>query len=255
MHGMINRLEQRCNVLTTAIQSNDKGKAFLVENLLQRTASPFTKEVTNFGLSKKFKVPDVSFYTVLEDPLEHLENFRAHIDLHRTPEKVACRAFPLTLSCYARDWFKKFPPNSISNFDELSKMFQMQFMVGRVRRKPSGPWMSLHHGLEESLKNFFMKLNQARLDAESATDDFIYIALFQGIRKDGALMVDIAWKPPQNLDGFMSKVEKYINQEEMLRALLGSDPSCTLASEPCKKKDSRKEECRDHQEGEGSRSK
>jgi hypothetical protein len=32
--------------------------------------------------------------------------------------------------------------------------------------------------------------------AEAVTDDFIYGALFQGIRKDGALMVDIARKPP-----------------------------------------------------------
>jgi hypothetical protein len=216
MHGMINRLEQRCNVLTAAIQRNDKGKASLVENLLQKTAFPFTEEVASFCLPEKFKVPDVSFYTGLEDPFEHLENFRTHIDLHRTLKKVACRAFPLSLSGNARDWFRKLSPNSISNFDELSKMFLMQFMAGRVRRKPSGSLMSLHQGPDESLKNLFMSFNQARLDAESATEDFIYGALFQGIRKDGALMADVARKPPQNLDGFMSKAEKYINQDEML---------------------------------------
>jgi hypothetical protein len=94
---MISRLKQRCNVLTAAIQRNDKGKASLVKNLLQKTASPFTEEVAGFGLPEKFKVPDVSFYTGLEDLLEHLEKNFAHIDLHRTSEKVACRAFPLTL--------------------------------------------------------------------------------------------------------------------------------------------------------------
>jgi hypothetical protein len=119
MQGIINRLEQRCNVLTEAIQRNDKGNASLVENLLQKTTSPFTEEVASFLLPKKFKVPDVSFYTGLEDPPEHLENFRAHIDFHRTPKKVACRAFPLTFSGNARDWFRKLPLNSISNFDGL----------------------------------------------------------------------------------------------------------------------------------------
>jgi hypothetical protein len=87
---MINWLEQRWNVLTAAIQRNDKGKASLVEDILQKTASPFTKEVASFSLPEKFKVLDVSFYTGLEDPLEHLENFRAHIDLHRTSKKSAC---------------------------------------------------------------------------------------------------------------------------------------------------------------------
>jgi len=58
-------------------------------------ASPFTEEVASFCLPESFKVSDVPFYTGLEDPLEHLENFCAHIDLHRTIEKVACGAFPL----------------------------------------------------------------------------------------------------------------------------------------------------------------
>jgi hypothetical protein len=71
-------------------------------------------------------------------------------------------------------------------------MFLTQFMAGRVRRKPSGSLMSLHQGLEESFKYFFMRFNQARLEAEAATKDFIYRTLFQGIRKDGTLMADIA---------------------------------------------------------------
>jgi len=112
---MITRLEQKCNILTEAIQRNDKGKASLVKNLLQKTTLPFTEKVASFLLPEKFKVPDIPFYTWLEDPIKHLENFCAHIDLHWTPKKVACRAFPLTLSRNARDWFKKLPPNSICN--------------------------------------------------------------------------------------------------------------------------------------------
>jgi len=99
VQGMIARLEQRCNVLTAPIQRYDKGKASLVENLLQKTTSPFTEEVANICLPEKFKVPEIPFYTGLEDPVD----FRAHMDLHRTPEMVACRAFPLTLLGNARD--------------------------------------------------------------------------------------------------------------------------------------------------------
>jgi hypothetical protein len=190
MQGMIAQLEQRCNVLTVAIQQNDKGKASLVENILQKTTSPFTEDVANICLPEKFKIPEIPFYTGLEDPVEHLDNLCA---------------------------------NSIRHFDDLGRVFLTQFMAGRVRRKPSGSLMSLHQGPEESLKYFFMRFNQARLEVEAATDDFIYGVLFQGIRKDGALMANIARKPPQNLDGFMSKAEKYINQEETLWALLGSE--------------------------------
>jgi hypothetical protein len=173
VQGMIARLEQRCNILTAAIQRNDKGKASLVENLLQKTTSPFTEEVANICLPEKFKIPEIPFYTGLEDPVEHLDNFRAHMDLHRTPEMVACRAFPLTLSGNARDWFRKLSPNSIRHFDDLGRIFFTQFMARRVRRKPSESLMSLHQGPEESLRDFFMRFNQARLETEAATDDFI----------------------------------------------------------------------------------
>lgn len=178
VQGMIAQLEQRCNVLTNAIQRNDKGKASLVENLLQKTIFPFTEDVTNICLPEKFKIPEISFYTGLKDPVEHLDNFRAHMGLHRTREMVACRAFPLTLSGNACDWFRKLPLNSICHFDDLRRMFLTQFMAGRVRRKPSRSLMSLHQG---PLKDFFIRFNQAWLKAEAATDDFIYGALFQGI--------------------------------------------------------------------------
>jgi hypothetical protein len=264
VQGMITRLEQRCNVLTTAIQRNYKGKASLVKNLLQKTTTPFIEEVANIFLPEKFKIPEIPFYTGLEDPVEHLDNFRAHMDRHRTPEMVVCRAFLLTLSGNARDWFRKLPPNSIRHFNDLGRMFLMQFMARRVRRKPSGSLMSLHQGPDESLKDFFMRFNQVRIETEAATNDLIYGALFQRIQKDGALMADIARKPPQNLDGFMSKAEKYINQEETLRALLGSEQAHLSASEQThpstfehqkKKKDPRKEERRRVLEGEEARPK
>jgi hypothetical protein len=200
----------------------------------QRHLSPRKWLVSIYSKSSKYQT--YLSTQALKIPIEHMENFSAHIDLHRTSEKVACRAFPLTLLGNARDWFRKLPLNSINDFDQLSKMFLMQFMAGRVRRKPSGSLMSLHQGPEKSLKDFFMRFNQARLDAESATDDFIYGALFQGIRKDGALMADIARKPPRNLDGFMSKAKKYINQEETLRALLGPNPSLASGFESRKLK-------------------
>ncbi len=74
--------------------------------------------------------------------------------------------------------------------------------------------MSLHQGLDELLKDYFRRFNIEKLGTESATDDFIYGALYQGIRKDGPLMVDLARKPPQDLHGFVDKAEEFINQEE-----------------------------------------
>jgi hypothetical protein len=47
----------------------------------------FTNDVEIFRLSKRFKVANIPVYTGFEDPIEHLDNFRAHLDLHGTPNE------------------------------------------------------------------------------------------------------------------------------------------------------------------------
>jgi hypothetical protein len=121
------------------------------------------------------------------------------------------------------------------NFDDFGKMFLTQFMAGIVQRKPTGSLMSLHQGPEESLKNFLMHFNQERLTTEDSTKEFIHYTLFQGLKKDGPLMVDLAWKLPHNLHEFMKSTEEFINQEETLRAFLIFDPARASSSEKAKK--------------------
>ncbi|XP_062170604.1 uncharacterized protein LOC133876353 [Alnus glutinosa] len=196
------------------------GKEFLVDNLFQHKESIFTEEVSNFDLPGRFKVPDISIFSGSEDVVEHLDNFRSHVSLHKTPDAVACRAFPLTLSGKARDWLRNLPPRSIDNFDTLGRKFLTQFVSGRIRRKPRGYLLSVRQGPNKYLKDYLWRFNQKKLETESAPDDFIYGAIFQGLKKDGPLMADLVLKPPKDLYTFMVKMDRYINQEETLQALL-----------------------------------
>jgi len=93
---------------------------------------------------------------------------------------------------------------------------------GRARRKPRGYLLSVQQGPNESLKDYLWRFNQENLETESTPDDFIYGVIFQGLKKDGPLMADLALKPPKDLHTFMVKMDRYINQEETLRALLGN---------------------------------
>jgi hypothetical protein len=218
---IIEKLEQRCDLLTEAARHQHSGGTSRAGDLLQKSASPFADRVASFRLPEKFKVPDIKTYTGQEDPMEHLDNYRAHLELKGTPDEVACRAFPLTLSGNARDWYRRLPPKSIQSFDEFGKMFVTQFMAGVVRKKPAGTLMSIQQGRDESLKEFLQRFNQARLTTESLTEEFVHSALYQGIRKDGPLMADLARKPTRYLHEFMERADEFINQEETLRALLG----------------------------------
>jgi hypothetical protein len=101
------------------MERKDKGKSIVLDKLLLCTGSPFTRQVANYQLPEMFKVLQILSYAGDGYPLDHLENFQAYLDLHGTPEEVVCRAFPLTLSANAWDWFRKLPLNSVDKFKEL----------------------------------------------------------------------------------------------------------------------------------------
>jgi hypothetical protein len=151
-----------------------------------------------------------------------LENFRAHLNLHRTPDEVVCRVFPLTLSGNAQNWFKKLPPNSIDIFNELSKIFLTEFLAFRKRKKPLGYLLLLHEQSNESLTEFMTQFNRGKVTVKDSTEDMVFAAIYQGISPEEPLMKKLTRKQPSTLQGLMDQVEEFINQEETLKAMASS---------------------------------
>lgn len=189
-----------------------------IDNFFQNTSSPFVERIITYLLPDKFKPPDVLAYSGLGDPVEHLENFQARLDLLGTPYEVICKAFPLTLAGIAREWFRKLLLASFISFESLGRMFLSQFMAGIVRGKPAESLMTIKQGSQESLQSYLKRFNLERLAAESHTDELAHCVVYQGIRKDGTLMADLARKPSHNLQEFLDRAEEFVNQEETMRA-------------------------------------
>ncbi|XP_062171004.1 uncharacterized protein LOC133876775 [Alnus glutinosa] len=219
----LTKLEQQCDYLMGSTQSGAKGKALLTDSLFSTAVSPFTDSIMSCQLPSKFKMPEIPVYTGLGDPIEHLASFRAHVVLHATPDEVACRAFPLTLAGGAREWFRTLPPRSVSSFEGLARKFASQFMAGVVRKKPAQQLMTIKQGPQESLRSYLLRFNQERLAAETQNEQFIHCAIYQGIKKDGALMADLARRPADSLQEFYDRAEEFVNQEETLRAFRGAE--------------------------------
>jgi len=120
-------LEKNWANMAREMERKEKGKVAVVDRLLLGTSIRFTWRVAGYRLPEKFKVPQIQSYTKVGDLIEHLKNFRVHIDLDGKPAKVACRAFPLTLSGNARNWFRKLPSGSVNKFEGLGIEFLVQF--------------------------------------------------------------------------------------------------------------------------------
>ena len=111
-----------------------------LDDLVNRTDSPFTAFVNSFPLSHKFRMPQIDSYDGVKDPLDHLETL---MHLQGVTDEIMCKAFPTTLKGAARIWFSCLMPSSISTFKELSAQFTAHFIGGHRYKKSTACLMSI----------------------------------------------------------------------------------------------------------------
>ena len=98
MQAMKEQMEVMMNALKGRVSSD-------LDDLVNRTDSPFTAAVNSFPLPHKFRMPHIDSYDEVKDPLDHLETFKTLMHLQGVADEIMCRAFPTTLKGAARIWF------------------------------------------------------------------------------------------------------------------------------------------------------
>ena len=92
-----------------------------------------------------------------------------------------CRAFPTTLKGPARVWFSKIPPNSVSSFDELSKLFVNNFIGGQRHKCSSSSLLTIEQGENESLRSFVTRFNREALTVNKMDDKLLMAVFHNGV--------------------------------------------------------------------------
>ena len=92
-------------------------------------------------------------------------------------DKIMCRAFPTTLKGPARVWFSKLPQNTITSFQELSKLFINNFVGGQRQKRSSSSVLNIEQEENESLRTFISRFNREALLVDEM-DDKILLAAF-----------------------------------------------------------------------------
>ena len=114
-----------------------------LDDLVNRTDSPFTAFVNSFLLLHKFRMPQIDSYDGVKDSLDHLETFKTLMHLQEVADEIMCRAFPTTLKGAARIWFSRLMPGSIGTFKELSAQFTSHFIGGQRYKKSTACLMNI----------------------------------------------------------------------------------------------------------------
>ena len=90
MQAMKEQMEVMMNALKGRV-SND------LDDLVNKTDSPFTIPVNSYPLPQKFRMPQIESYDGVKDLLDHLETFKTLMHLQGVPDEIMCRAFPTML--------------------------------------------------------------------------------------------------------------------------------------------------------------
>ena len=155
-----------------------------VKDLAHRTDSPFTALINSHPLPPKFKMPCLDSYDGTRDPFDHIATFKTTMHLQGVLNEIMCRAFPTTLKGPAQVWFSKIPPNSVSSFEELSKLFVNNFIGGQRHKRSSSSLLTKEQGENESLRSFITRFNQEALIVDKVDDKLLLVAFHNGVNSD-----------------------------------------------------------------------
>ncbi|KAL8134681.1 hypothetical protein AgCh_009636 [Apium graveolens] len=183
---------------------------------------PFTEEIMNAHISRKFKMPTIKAYDGTGDAANHVRTFSNALLLQPVNDAIKCWAFPQTLSGMAQRWYSRLPPNSIGSFRELSQDFIKQFISGRVHEKSSASLMSIVQGAKESLRDYLNRFTKEALKVPDLDDKVAMIALQQGTR-DEFFKMSLAKRPPESMLQLHERAWKYIKVEESMRKTVVSN--------------------------------
>ena len=104
--------------------------------------------------------------------------------LQEVPNEIMCRVFLTTLKGPARVWFSKILPNSVSSFEELSKLFVNNFIVGQRHKHSSSRLLTIKQGENENLRSFITRFNREALTVDEVDDKLLLAAFHNKVNSD-----------------------------------------------------------------------
>ena len=188
-----------------------------VEDLVHRMDSPFTASINGHPLPPKFKMPSLDSYDGACDPFDHIATFKTTMHLQGVPDEIMCRTFPATFKGPARLWFSKIPPNTVSCFEELSKLFVNNFIGGQRYRCSSSSLLTIEQRENESLRSFITRFNREALTVDEVDDKLLLVAFHNGVNSD-LFIHKLYEKEPQSMAELIHSTQNFMNAKDAIIA-------------------------------------
>ena len=130
----------------------------------------------------KFKMSSMASYDGSTDADEHLESYQAYMLIQNANEAALCKAFCLTLTGAAQQWYRRLMPGSISFFKQLADAFAAAFLGVKTRNMETSYLFGIKQGESEPLKEYLNRFDKAVMQIKSCSDDTLIQVFREGIK-------------------------------------------------------------------------
>ena len=192
-------------------------KANLVDDLVHRTDSPFTASINSQPLPPMFKMPFLDSYDGTRNLFDHIATFKTMMHLQRVLDEIMCRAFPITLKWPVRVWFSKIPPNIVSSFEKLSKLFVKNFIRVQRHKHSSSRLLTIEQGENESLQSFITHFNKEALKVDEMDVKLLLAAFHNGVNSN-LFIHKLYEQVPQTMVKLVHSAQNFMNAENAIIA-------------------------------------
>ena len=188
-----------------------------VNDLVHKIDSPFIASITSHPLSSKFKMPTLDSYDGTRDPCDHIATFKTTMHLEGVLDEIMCKAFPTTMKGLARVWYSKLLPNTITSFQELSKLFINNFVGGQRQKHSSSSLLNIEQGENESLRTFISRFNKEALLVDEMDNKILLVAFYNEINSD-MFIHKLYDQEPQTMVELIHLTQSFKNVEDAIIA-------------------------------------
>ena len=137
--------------------------------------------------------------------------------LQGVPDEIMCKAFSITLKGPARVWFSKIPPNIMSSFEELSKLFVNNFIGGQRYKHSSSSLLTIEQEENKSLLSFITRFNKEALTVDEM-DDMLLLAAFHYRVNFDLFIHKLYEQEPQTMVELVHSAQNFMNAEDAIIA-------------------------------------
>ncbi|XP_052180473.1 uncharacterized protein LOC127793785 [Diospyros lotus] len=165
---------------------------------------------------ERFRIPSIKLYDGSTDPYDHVELFSSHMLVQLGSDAMWCRAFSATLGGHARTWYSCLPHRSINSWEELKTYFLAHYAHLKRHWKSSMALVNIKQNQGESLRDFVARFNEEALSIDEFDQRIAMMALQNGLRA-GPFAQSLAKTPPRTFTEALTRANKYINAEEVMK--------------------------------------